>query len=602
MSSSNDSEKLIAGEHMKSPKIMFSMQQLLEIGERLGYRSCRTDANWRRRNKQQKESQETYGGVFSKGKPGAFSLGYSQNQKLGSSSNTLQSSSWKGGSAAVHGKSFSRSSPTDDLWDVPKEGDGDLFDLANPTLEYERKEHYRKHNIVSLSPSPSSAPLHNPDPPSIPRDALKSTSPPLSVQYPGHSASLPIPTPNGDDSGQPGNFSENSNTYINDAFASLWASKAQWLPGRETELPRVTRLSQRSERSNSMILPSGDVDPEEFYNSVHSHARPTHFAASDLESKIDLMENIQLKHPPPVYGSNSAVPLPPGLASNYVLSASNCMNLGEIRGLAFEKALTHNVLGPEGGIRDGETAALKQQSGSCTMNGYSSVLPPPPGLVIPKQQKPSQELDQPSIILNDIAPVEQPIVSRRINHQVPVQASTPQQELNSVEKINLSSSSPPRNPLSELHLPTTTHLQPLSSTSPCTPKQKYKLQEKTLPSSAIDVVKTLGLSSSAVPEASAKESDGRLLDPKSATSETGDRGSQKFTFHSNHRAPYRKTNLSSSSLKSLPDNRHPQRVIAQKSSSKPLQRYTNNIRSVPHQLLKKMLEDKQPEEREWEPQ
>ncbi len=591
MSSSSDSEKLAAGEKVESTRIVFSIQQLLEIGERLGYRSCRKDANWRR-NKQQQEKQKTQGGGFNRSEPGKFCRRYFQKQKLGGNLNTFQSSSWKGGSVAAHGKSLSPSSPTDDdLWDMPKEGDGGLFNFANSTLEYERKKHCRKHNIVSPPSPPSSVPLCHPDSPSIPSDALKSTPPPSSVQYPGHSVSVPIPTSNGDD-GQAGSFSENSNSYINDVFASLWVSKAPWVPDRGAEPPRASRLSQRSERSDSMMLPSGGTDSEEFYSSMHSHARPTHVTASGLESRIDLTENLQLKHSSPAHGSNSVVPLLPGLTSNNLLSADNCMNLDEFRGVAFEKALTHNVLGLEGGIRDGEVAALQQQSGSCNMNGYNVVVSPP-GLIIPKQRKPSQELDLSPIILNDIAPV-QTIVSRRMNHhQVPVQSSVPQQELNSVEKTNLSSSTPPRNVLSELQQPSTTQLQPLSSASSSTPKQRHKLQEKPLPSKALDIVKTLGLSPPPVLETSAKESDGRMLERKSSTTE-GDRGSQKFAFHTHQRAPRRKTNLSSS-LKSLPGGHHLQRVIAQKSSggAKPLQQYTNNISSVPHQLLKKMLEDKQ---------
>ncbi len=589
MSSSSDSENLAAGENVKPTKIVFSIQQLLEIGERLGCRSCRKDANWQR-NKQQQEKQKTQGGGFSRSEPGKFCLRYSQKQKLGSNSNTFQSSSWKGGSVAAHGKRLSLRTD-DDLWDMPKEGGGGLFDVANSTLEYERKEHYRKRNIVSPLSPPSSVPLRHPDSPSIPSDALKSNPPPSSVQYSGHSVSVPIPTSNGDD-GQAGSFSENSNSYINNVFASLWVSKAPWVPDREAEPPRASRLPQRSERSDSMMLSSGGMDSEEFYSSMHSHARPTHITASGLESRIDLTKNLQLKHSSPTHGSNSVVPLPPGLTSNNLLSSDNCMNLGEFRGLAFEKALTHNVLGFEGGIRDGEAAALQQQSGSCNMNGYNAVVPLPPGLIIPKQRKPSQKLDLSPIILNDIAPVQQTIVSRRMNHhQVPVQSSIPQQKLNSAEKTNLSSSAPLRNALSELHQPSTTHLQPLSSTSSSTPKQKNKLQENLSPSKALDIVKTLGLSPPPVLETLTKESDGRMLEPKSSTTE-GDRGSPKFAFHSHHRAPRRKMNLSSSSLKSLPGSHHLQRVIAQKSSggAKPLQQYTNNISSVPHQLLKKMLE------------
>ncbi len=602
MSLSTAVEKPGGGANVRSSKIVYSIQQLLEIGEGLGYRSARMDTNWRR-NKQKKQSD------FDRSRRGRSPYLYPEKQKLGQSNAFRSSSSGKGGSV-INGQSLPPSSPTDDLWDMPKEEGvdsmgGGLFSLASSTLEYECELYREKYSIVS-PPSPSSIPLCHPDSPSIQSDALQSIPPPsTSSQYTIATVAehrLPIPTSKNGDDGQV-SFSEDSNNYINELFASSWISTTTRVPDSMAEpcrASRLSQLSQRSDLSNFMSLSSdGIVDSEEFCRAMLSSTRPSHVTTASIsEGGIQKAESLQLKHSP-MYGStNFLMPPPPGLTtSNHLSSTPNCTNMEEFRGLALERAMTHHVVNSEGGVRDEE--ALQHQNGSCSMSGDNAAVPQspplPPGLIVPKQQKTNKEMDLSTTILNgDIYPA-QTTISRRIPKVAVLQSPIHQQVRNSFEEISLSSEScisTTKNVISEkLQQPSsTTPLQSLSSTSSTPRQQHHQLQESS--SKVVDIVKILGLEPPPVFKASTKESDAPMLETELTTQR--DRGSQKFVFHTHYNIPQLKTRRSSA-LKSFPGDQYLERIKAQKSSGepKPIQvQSINNISSVPHQLLKKMLGDR----------
>ncbi len=567
--SSLTAHKKPSGENATSSQNVYLKQQFGGTLERIGYQSSRKDESWRRNVQEKQEAQ----GRCDRGERGKFPYMDSQKKMLGFS-NALQFSSLKGGSA-TNGQSFPPSPPTYGPWNMPIEGDTVLFGLNNSTLDHEYEVHRRKHSIVS-PPSPPSIPLCRSDPPpSIPSGSLQSIPHPSSSQYtiiPSASEHffLPFPVSSGD-CGQ-ARFSENCKKYVNEIFASPWVSAAALLvPDGEAGPPSASRLaqwSQGSERSECTSLYSCGLDSEEFRSPILSSSRPSHVTTVGLEGGIKLAETVQLNHSHSVHdNTNSVVTPPPGLTSNPLPSTHNSTDLEQFpekfHGLVFERALTHRVECFEGGVHDGDVI---QQSGLFSMNGNHSaeLPPPPPGLVTPKQQKMNKKKHDisSSIISSDNIPP-------------PVQSSIPQQEQNSVEEMNFSE--PPQ--------PSTTSLQHLSSTS-STPRQQqqHPLQESS--SKAVDIMKILGL----VPPV-AKGRDAEMLEPISTTTQ-GDRGSQKFAFHTHHRYQTRATSLNSS-FKPFRNGHHPEKITAQKSSSEPKpmqQQYINRPTScVPHQLLKRML-------------